>query len=67
MTLAHERETEHPPAHLLPQLAKALGVSADQLLGMQKSKTNGRTKGTRLWRRFAQVQTLPPEQRKHLS
>ncbi len=49
---------------LLPQLAKVLGGSADQLLGMEKEKANGRVRDSRLWRRFSQVEKLPPAQRK---
>ena len=29
MVVYYEKHSEDPPAHLLPQLAKALGVSAD--------------------------------------
>jgi len=64
MIAYYEGETEYPPAHLLPLLAKALGVTADQLLGMEKAETNGRTRDTRLWRRFTQVERLPVNQRK---
>jgi hypothetical protein len=41
-------------------LAKALGVSLEQLLGLEKVKDNGRRRDTRLWRRFSQVEKLPP-------
>jgi len=64
MLVYYEKHSEHPPAHLLPQLAKALGVTADQLLGMERVKTNGRMKDTKLWRRFSQLEKLPPAQRK---
>jgi hypothetical protein len=37
----------------LPVLAKALKVTADQLLGLEEVKSNGRTQDTRLWRRFS--------------
>jgi len=33
MVAYYEGETEHPPANLLPGLAKALGVTIEQLLG----------------------------------
>lgn len=63
----YEGETEHAPTHLLPQLAKALGVSADELVGLEKkTKKNGRTQDTRLWRRFSQVEKLPPPKRKQI-
>jgi hypothetical protein len=45
-------------------LAKALGVSTDQLLGLEIVKECGKVKGNRLWRRFALVEKLPPAQRK---
>jgi hypothetical protein len=50
----------------MPQLAKVLGVSTDQLLGVEKVKGNGRTKDNRLWRRFSQVEKLPPPKRKQI-
>jgi len=62
----YEGETEHPPTHLLPHLAKALKVSADELMGLEKTKKNGRTQDTRLWRRFSQVEKLPPPKRKQI-
>ena len=64
MVAYYEGETEHPPTHLLPALAKALGVSADQLLGVEQVKANGRVRDTRLWRRFSQMEKLPPAERK---
>ena len=66
MVAYYEGETEHPPTHLLPHLAKALGVSADELMGLEKTKKNGRTQDTRLWRRFSQVEKLPPPKRKQI-
>lgn len=67
MLVYYEKHSEHPPAHLLPQLAKALGVSTDQLLGMEKVKNNGRRRDTKLWRRFSQVEKLPTPQRKQIT
>ncbi len=67
MLVYYEKHSQHPPAHLLPQLTKALGVSADQLLGMEKLKSNGRVRDTKLWRRFSQVEKLPTPQRKQIT
>jgi hypothetical protein len=50
----------------LPPLAKALGVSSDQLLGIQRVKSSGGTRDNRLWRRFSQVEQLPQSQRKQI-
>jgi hypothetical protein len=66
MLVYYEKHSQHPPAHLLPQLAKALGASADQLLGMERLKSNGRTRDTKLWRRFSQVEKLPNPERKQI-
>lgn len=64
MVAYYEKQTEHPPTHLMPLLTKALGVSADQLLGLEKVQEGGRRRDTKLWRRFSQVEKLPPEKRK---
>jgi len=66
MVAYYEKQTAHPPTHLLAILAKALGVSSDQLLGIKEVKSNGRKKDNRLWRRFSQVEQLPQSQRKQI-
>ena len=66
MIVYYEKHAEHPPAHLLPQLARTLGVSTDQFLGIEKVKGNGRARDNRLWRRFSQVEKLPPPKRKQI-
>lgn len=66
MLVYYEKHAEHPPTHLMPQLAKVLGVSTDQLLGVEKTKEPGKTRDTRLWRRFSQVEKLPPTKRKQI-
>lgn len=66
MIAYYESQSEHPPAHLLPLLAQVLGVTTDQLLGVDAVKAKGRAsnRDTRLWRRFAQIEKLPPAERK---
>jgi len=66
MVAYYEGETDYPPAHLLPLLAQLLGVSTDQLLGVDVAPTKGRAsnRDTRLWRRFAQIEKLSPAERK---
>jgi hypothetical protein len=44
----------------------SLKVSSDQLLGIETVKGNGRTHDNRLWRRFSQVEKLPPPKRKQI-
>jgi len=64
MVAYYEGESDYPPTHLLPRLAQALGVSTDQLLGLEPSKRTGRARDTRLWRRFEKIDKLPPAERK---
>lgn len=64
MVAYYEGETEYPPAHLLPVLAQTLGVTTDQLLGLEPARPSGRERDTRLWRRFRQIEKLPAAQRK---
>lgn len=65
MVVYYEKESERIPINLLPALAKAIGVTADQLLGLEITKETGK-KDTRLWRRFSQVEKLPPTKRKQI-
>ena len=56
----YEQEDAQPPGALLIDLARALRVSADQLLGIkvQKETTNPRT--ARLLKRLQKMEQLPP-------
>jgi len=64
MVAYYEGETDHPPTHLLPALARVLGVSTDQLLGLEKEST--RNRDLQLWRRFSKAAKLPLQQRKQI-
>ena len=67
MVAYYEGETDSPPAGILPDLARVLGVSTDQLLGVKpvRSRTK-KPQDTRLWRRFKQVEKLPAKERRQL-
>ena len=67
MVAYYEGETDYPPAGILPELARVLGVSIDQLLGTKliRSATK-KPQDTRLWRRFKQVEKLPAKERRQL-
>lgn len=66
MITYYETETTHPPTHLLPVFAKVLGVTTDQLLGIEKvKKPKGRD--SRLRRLLEEVEQLPPVERKHIA
>jgi len=60
----YERQTERPPAHLLPKLAEALGVTVDQLLGLRPARETPTPRHTRLWRKLRDIEKLPAGDRK---
>lgn len=62
----YEGETQYPPAHLLPLLAKVLSVSTDELLGLASGRAR-RAPDSRLWRRFKQVEALPPKEKRQVA
>ncbi|MBI5805549.1 helix-turn-helix transcriptional regulator [candidate division TA06 bacterium] len=62
----YEKQTKHIPAHLLPRLSKALGVTVDQLMGLDKLKAAPKTRDNRLWRRVSQLEKLPAKERKQI-
>jgi transcriptional regulator with XRE-family HTH domain len=56
----YEQEDAQPPGAMLVELAQALRVSSDQLLGLKppKDKTSPRT--ARLIKRLQKIEKLPP-------
>ena len=54
----YEGQADAPPSSLLPKLASTLGVSVDQLLGIEPVKA-ARKPDSRLERRLHQVDKLP--------
>lgn len=66
MVAYYEGETEYPPAHLLPALARILGVTTDVLLGVDPVKDKTRVGSQRLWRRFKRLEKLPAKERKQV-
>ena len=64
MVAYYETQPEHPLTQILPLLSKTIGVTSDQLLGIEKKWGNGRVRDTRLRRRFSQIETLPPADRR---
>jgi len=58
----YETTDNYPPAPALVALAKALGVSADELLGLKPPKADARAEDPetrRLWKKFQLVTSLP--------
>lgn len=67
MVAYYEGQTEHPPTKLMPVLAKALGVSADELLGLERhSRSRAKAPDSRLDRRLRAVQSLPPAEKRQV-
>ena len=62
----YETESDHPPANLLVDLAKALNVTTDELLGVKPVKQKAAKTDNRLQRRFQQIEKLPAKERRQL-
>lgn len=63
MVAYYEAQTAHPPAHLLPTIADALGLTIDQLVGRDPVKKRRAPTNERLLRQLRQVENLPPRAR----
>jgi transcriptional regulator with XRE-family HTH domain len=61
----YEGQSEYPPAAMLPKLANLLGVTSDELLGIEPIKKI-RQPDTRLVRRISQIDKLEPSKKKQL-
>jgi transcriptional regulator with XRE-family HTH domain len=66
MIAYYEKQAQHPPTHVMPVLAKALGVSIDQLFGLEKIKSDNKNKDMRLWRRFSQIEKLDAKEKRQV-
>jgi transcriptional regulator with XRE-family HTH domain len=59
----YENHATYPPATVLADLAQALGVTTDELLGVQRARRAAMTKddpeARRVWKKFQQLLTLP--------
>ena len=62
----YERERLRPNYEMIMRLSLALGVSADQLLGLKKQKNSGYTPSLKILRRMKKIEALPPSQQKAL-
>jgi transcriptional regulator with XRE-family HTH domain len=57
---SYEQDRTAPPAHLLPKMAKAFGISLDELMGLTPKdiQENG-NRSSRWSRKFEQLERLP--------
>jgi transcriptional regulator with XRE-family HTH domain len=63
----YETEAGFPPAPAVIDLAKALRISTDEMLGVKTPKVeriNDDSDARRMWKRFQMVSTLPERDRK---
>jgi transcriptional regulator with XRE-family HTH domain len=66
MMAYYESPTAHPPANLLPTMAKALGVSVDTLLGLETSKRRAKATDTRLVRRLQEIEKMGAAEKRQI-
>jgi len=65
MIAYYESESQHPPANMLVDLARALNVSTDALLGIKPVETVPIS--SRLERRIRQIEKLGPQPRQQIT
>lgn len=61
----YESDTDYPPASLLPDLVKLLGVTSDELLGIAPLKRT-RQPDTRLLRRLQKIEKLDSSKKRQV-
>ncbi len=66
MVAYYESPEAHPPANLLPDMARVLGVSTDELLGVAPTRRTKKTGNTRIERRLAQIEKLEPTEKRQV-
>ena len=60
----YEGETNYPPAHLIVPLARTLGITTDELLGVKETKKDFDTRNASLMRKLRLVESLPKSDQK---
>jgi transcriptional regulator with XRE-family HTH domain len=64
MITYYESQGAHPPTHLLTEIARALRLSTDELLGAVPIKKAARPGNVRLQRRLQQLESLDPSEKR---
>jgi transcriptional regulator with XRE-family HTH domain len=67
MVAYYEAPNAQPPAHLLPQMAQALGVSVDVLLGLAEPRRPKKIATNRLERRLLEIEKLGPKAKRQIT
>ena len=60
----YEGETQYPPTRHIVPLAKALGITTDELLGLKASDFDFDPRKAALWRKLKIVESLPKTDQK---
>jgi transcriptional regulator with XRE-family HTH domain len=67
MIAYYETESDHPPANILVDLARALNVTTDELLGLEPAaKGKSKQPDSRLLRRMQQIEKLDAATRRQV-
>ena len=66
MLAYYEVQSEHPPTHLLPAIARALQLSTDELLGIAPARRATKPANSRQQRRLAQIEKLEPTEKRQI-
>lgn len=67
MVAYYEAPGAQPPAHLLPQLAQALAVSVEVLLGLAEPRQPKKIATNRLERRLLEIEKLDPKAKRQIT
>jgi len=67
MVAYYEAPDAQPPAHLLPQMAQALGVGTDVLLGISEPRPVKKVGASRLERRLIEIEKLDARAKRQIT
>jgi len=62
----YETQTQHPPSSILPELARALSVTIDELMGAISIRKATRPANSRLMRRLQQIEKLDTREKRQI-
>ena len=66
MIAYYEGQSAHPPTTLLPEIAQALKITTDELLGATRIKKAAKPGNIRLQRRLQQIESLEPSEKRQV-
>jgi transcriptional regulator with XRE-family HTH domain len=62
----YEGQTQHPPTAILPELARALRVTTDELLGVTPIREAAAPRNSRLQRRLSAIEKLDTKEKRQI-